>query len=120
MSKFFKKTSPLIILFIGGLILTVGDIFAAEWVRSHGGIFLYVAVMFFYIIGMVFVVASYDKEDIPVATVIIVTFNITILTIVGVLAFNENLTPGKIVGIILGLVSLAFLEFGKKKVFSVK
>jgi len=117
MKKIFSKLSPLVILLIGGVILTVGDIFAAEWVRSEGGIILFASTMFFYIIAMVFLVASYEKEDIPVATVILITFNVIILSIVGIVIFNEELTPGKIIGLVLGLVSLMFLEFGKKDVF---
>lgn len=117
MKRLFNKLSPLIILLIGGVILTVGDIIAAEWVRSEGGIVLFASTMFFYIIAMIFLVASYEKEDIPVATVILITFNVIILSIVGIVIFNEELTPGKIIGLVLGLISLMFLEFGKKDVF---
>ncbi|MFA5087084.1 MAG: hypothetical protein WC470_02165 [Candidatus Paceibacterota bacterium] len=117
MKKLFNKLSPLVTLLIGGIVLTVGDIFAAEWVRSEGGIILFASTMFFYIIAMIFLVASYEKEDIPVATVILITFNVIILSIVGIVIFEEELTREKLIGITLGLVSLMFLEFGKKDVF---
>jgi len=117
MKKRNKKLSPLVILFGGGIILTVGDIFAAQWVRFEGGIYLYLITMLFYIIGMVFLIKSYDKEDIPVASIILVMFNVIILTIVGITVFKEEVTLTKIVGMILGFISLVLLEFGKKRIF---
>jgi multidrug transporter EmrE-like cation transporter len=117
MKKLINRLSPLVILFFGGIFLTIGDMFAAEWVRSEGGSILFLVTMLLYIIAMVFLVTSYEKEDIPVATVILITFNIIILAIVGIMIFEEELTLQKIIGIVLGLISLMFLEFGKKEVF---
>ncbi|MFA6190379.1 MAG: hypothetical protein WC711_02590 [Candidatus Staskawiczbacteria bacterium] len=117
MKKNKKKLSPLIMLLIGGAILTLGDIFATEWVRVSGSLFLYFITMIFYIIAMAILIKSYEGEDIPVASIILVMFNVTILTIVGVLIFGEEVTASKIVGIILGIISLILLEFGKKKIF---
>lgn len=112
-----NKLSPLVVLFFGGIILTIGDIFAATWVRSGGGIFLYFMVILFYILGMVILIFSYEKEDIPVASIILVMFNVTILTVVGIVLFKEEVSVAKIIGIILGLISITFLELGKKKIF---
>jgi len=117
MKKLINKLSPLVILFVGGIILTIGDIFAAQWVRFNGGFLLYFMTMLFYIIGMVILIVSYEKEDIPVASVILVMFNVIILTIVGIMIFKEEITLTKIIGIILGFISLTLLEFGKKKIF---
>ena len=115
--KLSIKFSPLVILFFGGIILTIGDIFAAKWIKLEGGIFLYLITTLFYIIGMVMLISSYDREDIPVASIILVMFNVVLLTIIGVIIFKEHMTATKITGIVLGLISVAFLEFGKKEIF---
>lgn len=104
-------------LFGGGIILTIGDIIATEWVRVEGGLFLYLLTMVFYVIGMAILIKSYEREDIPVASVIMVVFNVIILTIVGVTIFQEEITISKVVGILLGFISLMLLEFGKEKIF---
>lgn len=116
--KFFKRKniSPLIMLFLGGIILTVGDIFAAEWVRI-GGYGLYFTIMLMYLIGMIILVSSYKLEDIAVASTILVLFNVITLTVIGSLWFGEGITLTKIVGLLLGLIAVVLLEMGKKKIF---
>jgi len=109
-----KKLAPLVLLFIGGIILTAGDIVAAEWVRV-GGNYLYVFIMLLYMVGMFFLISSYKAEDIAVASVIMVIFNVVTLTIVGILFFHDGISVTKIVGILLGLIAVVLLELGKKK-----
>jgi multidrug transporter EmrE-like cation transporter len=110
-----KKMSPLILLFIGGIILTIGDIIAAQWIR-FGGNYLYIFVILFYFIGMIFLINSYKNEDIPVASIILVIFNVVILVFAGVFLFGESINLLKILGIVLCFVSIYLLEFGKKKI----
>ena len=114
MMKLFKskKVSPPIMLFGGGIILTFGDVVAAEWVRV-GGSYLYFFVMFMYLIGMMILISSYKLEDIAVASTILVIFNVTTLTIVGSLWFGEGITLTKITGLLLGMVAVVLLEMGK-------
>jgi multidrug transporter EmrE-like cation transporter len=114
MKKYFAKLPPLATLFVGGLILTFGDIVAAQWIR-FGGAYLYLVVLFFYLIGMMFLIASYKTEDIPVASIILVIFNVTILAFVGAFLFGEELTIGKVAGIILCFISIWLLQYGKKR-----
>jgi multidrug transporter EmrE-like cation transporter len=109
-----KKLSPLVLLFIGGIILTVGDVIAARWVHT-GGNYLYIFIMLLYMFGMFFLISSYKSEDIAVASVILVIFNVVILTIAGILFFHEGVSITKIVGILLGLIAVVLLELGKKK-----
>jgi len=115
MIKFFKskKVSPLIMLFMGGIILTVGDVVAAEWVRV-GGNYLYFYIMIMYFIGMMILISSYKLEDIAVASTVLVIFNVAILTVVGALWFGEVVSLTKIVGLLLGMVAVVLLEMGKK------
>lgn len=119
MKKQIKKISPLTLLFIGGLILTAGDIIAAQWIRL-GGNYLYFLVTLFYFTGMVFLVNSYKSEDIPVASIILVIFNVVILIFAGILFFGESINLLKIIGIVLCFISIFLLELGKKKRVLVK
>ena len=114
-----KKLSPVVLLFIGGMILTMGDIIAKEWVHV-GGIYLYSFIMLLYMVGMLFLISSYKSEDIAVASTMLIVFNITTLTLVGVLFFNEGLSIQKIAGISLGLFAVVLLELGKKKSLFIK
>jgi len=114
MNLFFrkKKVSSLVPLFVGGVILTVGDIVAAEWVRI-GGPGLYLWIMMLYMIAMVFLIKSYETKSIATASTILVIFNVSILTVAGALLFNEPITVTKIIGLLLGISAVALIEFGK-------
>ncbi len=107
--------SPFTILLIGGIILTIGDIAAVEWI-SYGGVYRYAMVFIFYLFGMMLLMNSYKSEDIPVAGLIIVVFNVVMLFFIGVFIFGEDVSLKKIVGILLCFVSIFLLEFGKKKI----
>lgn len=117
LEKYFKKISPTVILFIGGLILTAGDIIATEWVR-YGGANLYLPVMLFYLIGMILLVDTYKHKNIATASTILVIFNIVILFFVGIFFFAENVNVQKVVGILLCFLSIYLLEIGKEKTAS--
>lgn len=107
-----KKMSPLALLFVGGIILTIGDIAAAEWVRI-GNHYMYFLVFIFYFLGMILLMNSYKSEDIPVASLVMVIFNVVILFFVGIFMFGEEASLIKIIGIFLCFVSIFLLEFGK-------
>ncbi len=56
---------------------------------------------------------SYKYEDIAVASMLMVIFNILTLTLIGYFFFHENITLYEITGIVLGITSIGFLELGK-------
>ena len=60
---------PLFILFIGGLILTAGDIVMKKWVLSSA-IPTYLLGMVLYIIGLNFLAYSFRFKDIAIASVL--------------------------------------------------
>lgn len=109
-----KKINPRVLLFIGGVILTIGDILAALWIKSgyHG---LYIIIFFLYLISMMILIESYQKVNVPVASTILVIFNVVTLFFAGILFFGESLNAYKVLGILLCFVSLFLLEFGKRK-----
>jgi multidrug transporter EmrE-like cation transporter len=100
----------LILLGIGGLILTIGDIFMKNWVSSSKNIF-YVIGLGIYIIGLNFLAFSFKYKNIAVASVIFVLFNVITLALVSWLYFKEPLNTFQIIGIVLGLGAVILLEF---------
>jgi multidrug transporter EmrE-like cation transporter len=103
---------PLALVFIAGVILTIGDIILKEWVVKSYNTF-YIAGLFLYFISMNLLAQSYKYEDIAVASVAMVIFNVVTLTIVGYFVFHENITVYEVSGIVLGIISITLLEFGK-------
>lgn len=109
-----RNYQSLSILLLGGLILTLGDIVAAHWIRL-GGSGLYMTVFVLYLVGMIFLVKSYKTENIPVASITLVIFNVVILFFAGILFFDESVNFLKVFGIALCFVSIFLLESGKRK-----
>jgi multidrug transporter EmrE-like cation transporter len=101
----------LILLIIGGLILTVGDIVIKKWVQlSVWG--YYALGMVAYIIALNFLAFSFKDKNIAVATMIFTVINVVTLSIFSWGYFKEPLSPIQIFGLALGLVSVAILELG--------
>lgn len=97
----------------GGIILTIGDIVLKKWVTTSYN-FFYILGIFLYFISMNFLAQSYKYEDVAVASMMMIIFNIITLTLVGYFVFKENITVFEIAGIFLGMASIFLLEFGKK------
>ena len=90
----------------------MGDIVLKEWVvKSHST--FYVLGLALYFVSMNLLAQSYKYEDVAVASMVMVIFNIATLTLVGYFFFHENITVYELTGIFLGAISVALLEFGK-------
>jgi multidrug transporter EmrE-like cation transporter len=98
----------ILLLFIGGLSLTVGDLFAGKYIKNKGKM-LYLTVMLFYIIGLTFLIFSYKSTNIAVASVILEVFNVATLTIIGKFLFKETITKYELCGIALGVIAIIIL-----------
>lgn len=104
--------TAIILAVAGGLILTIGDIILKQWVvKSYT--MLYIAGLALYFISMNILAYSYKFEDVAVASMMMIIFNIVTLTLVGYFFFNENITLYEISGIALGIFAVMLLEFGK-------
>lgn len=99
----------LILLFIGGIILTIGDIIMKKWIQTESYSF-YIWGLVIYLAGLNFLAQSFKYKNIAVASVIFVLFNVITLSIVSWLYFKEPLSLYEIVGITLGVISIVFLE----------
>lgn len=100
---------PLVLLFIGGVILTVGDIFMKKWIGSSHA-YWYAAGLILYILGMNFLAQSFRYKNIAVASVIFVIFNVVTLSLFSWLYFKEKISFMEMSGMALGLLSIVILE----------
>lgn len=100
---------PFVLLFIGGSILTIGDIVMKKWVVTNSTI-LFTIGMVIYLVGLMFLAQSFKYKNIAVASTIFIIFNIVTLSFVSWLYFKETLTPFKMIGISLAIISIIFLE----------
>lgn len=107
-----QNSMAIFFVIIGGIILTLGDIVLKKWVTTSYDT-LYVAGILLYLISMNFLAHSYKYEDIAVASMLMVVFNVLTLTAIGYFFFSENITRYELIGIAFGIVSIGFLEFGK-------
>ena len=93
-------------LAIGGLLLTVGDIIFKFWTERPQWP-LYGAGILVYIVGLMCFVQSFKSQNIAVASVLLVVFNVVSLALVSWICFNQKLNPQQMCGI--GLAFGAFL-----------
>ena len=102
----------LIILALGGIILTIGDLFMKKWVVSNSWI-IYISGMIIYIIGLNFLAFTFKFKNIAVASVIFVLFNIITLILFSYFYFKEGLSTYEIAGMVLGILAIILLELGE-------
>ncbi len=103
----------IIILFVSGTILTVGDILLKYWVEkgSTYSSALYVFGIVAYLIGSMLLVESYKHDiNIAVAGILQIMFNTIILVLFTYLFFKEPLTTKQILGILVGMTSIYLLK----------
>ena len=99
----------IVLIFVGGLVLTVGDLIMKRWV-GNGSLSLYFLGLGVYLIGMVFLSQSFRFKNIAVASLMLVLFNIISLLLVSWFIYQEKLSLIQIIGVLLGLISIIILE----------
>jgi len=103
---------PYLILFISGLILTIGDLIFKSWaLKGACYSLIYVFGIIAYLIGSMLLVESYKLDvNIAVAGVIQIIFNTLILVIFTYFYFHEPLTTKQIAGLVLAVISLYLIR----------
>jgi len=103
---------PFIIIFISGLVLTVGDLIFKSWaLKGMGYSLLYVFGILTYLVGSLLLVESYKHDvNIVVAGIVQILLNTIILVAFTYFYFHEPLTVKQIIGIILAVVSLYLIR----------
>ena len=103
----------ILLTLVGGLVLTTGDILMKKWVVINNYYF-FSSGLFIYLIGLCFLAFSFRYENIAVASILLVLFNVISLSLVSYFYFGEKLNLVQIFAIILGLVAVVILEYGGK------
>jgi multidrug transporter EmrE-like cation transporter len=104
------NTFAFLILFGGGILLTIGDIIFKYW-TGHEKPWLYAIGLAFYLAGLIPLIESYKYQNIEVASAVLVLFNIIILTFVGYLYFNEKIGWLEVFGLLAACIAIVCLEF---------
>jgi multidrug transporter EmrE-like cation transporter len=99
----------LILVLIGGLILTVGDVLMKQWSINNSWLTFSIGLLI-WTIGLVFLAFSFKTKNIAVASLIFSLSNVIFLTLLSWLYYKEPLTTYQIIGIFLGSGSIIFLE----------
>ncbi|MBP9855843.1 MAG: hypothetical protein KBC48_00835 [Candidatus Pacebacteria bacterium] len=100
---------PIILLTIGGLILTAGDFMMKKWVITNEW-WVYATGLAIWLIGLNFLALSFKYKNIAVASVIFVLINVISLAIISWLYFGEPLSWWQIGGLTLGVLAIVILE----------
>ncbi|MBX9809723.1 hypothetical protein K2X92_05025 [Candidatus Gracilibacteria bacterium] len=98
-------------LFIGGILLTLGDIALKKWAISDKYMF-YGLGLFLYLIGIIFFSFTLREKNLAIANTILVTVNIISLACVSHFYFEEKLSIVQLGGIILCMIGVIMLELG--------
>jgi hypothetical protein len=103
---------PFVILFVSGLVLTVGDLVFKSWaLKGMAYNFLYFFGVIAYLAGSLLLVESYKYDvNIVVAGIVQILLNTIILMAFTFFYFHEPLTAKQIAGIILAVVSLYLIR----------
>jgi multidrug transporter EmrE-like cation transporter len=79
------------------------------WIDNHLT-YLFVLGIMVYVVGEVIMALSFRYQNIAVASILTVIFNILALSILSYFMFGDKLNLLAIIGIIMGLVSVTILE----------
>ena len=101
-----------ILIGLGSVIVTVGDIVMRKWVATNEWLWYGVGLAF-YFIGLNFLAQSYRHEHIAVSSIIFVLFNIIVLTVASKVFFGDSLSWQRMTGLGLGIAAVAVLTIGK-------
>lgn len=99
-------------VFVGGLILTIGDLLFKKWV-VHGASYvslLYIGGMVLYLVGLFCLVESFKHEHMAVASALFVVVNIVSLSLVSALVYGEYLTTVQALGLVCATIAIVLLE----------
>ena len=99
----------LLLVLLGGLILTVGDIFMKQWTYNNS-LYTFIIGLITWTIGLVFLAFSFKYKNIAVASLIFSLSNVVFLTLFSWLYYKDALTTYQIIGMILSFIALIFLE----------
>jgi len=99
-----------LLIFIAVLLEAFGDVLIKKWAVGDKNLFLIVGVAI-YFIGSIFWIVSLKYEFLSKAISVFTLLNLIVVVLAGVVLFKEELTFLNKLGIALGMVSVALIEF---------
>jgi multidrug transporter EmrE-like cation transporter len=99
----------LLLVLIGGLVLTIGDVFMKQWTFNNS-LLTFAIGLLTWCIGLVFLALSFKYKNIAVASLIFSISNVIFLTLLSWMYYKETLTTYQIIGMLIGIVAVVFLE----------
>lgn len=102
----------ILLIFIAGLLLTVGDLILRSWVDNQDVWRLYVFGVIFYFIALNFLARSYRFENIAIASVIMEVFNIITYLAISYWKFGDTISRLEVAGLLLGIAAITCFELG--------
>ena len=107
-----QKLPVLALLIIGAMCVALGDYLGKSWSLDQRTS-LYVLSLAAYALSAVFYLPTLLKESLVITTVIWSILIILVSIFIGLVLFKETLSPIRVVGVVLGLVSLVILNVAK-------
>ena len=100
----------LLLLVIGGAIITGGDILLKKWATSSNLIFL-LGGLLISVVGLLFLALGLKSKSLAIGNIIFVAVNMIVLVLAQIFYFKETLNSIQLVGIILSVIGVCIIEF---------
>ena len=100
----------LLLLIIGGVVITGGDILLKKWATNSQILFL-LAGLFVSVIGLLFLALGLKSKSLAVGNIIFVAVNMIVLVLAQIFYFKEALSSVQLLGIAIAVVGVCMIEF---------
>jgi len=95
-------------IIMAGAVATCPTFFVKNYIKTSKKINIIVALLCYTILLSLYI-SIYRKTDISKAYISILTIQIILVTLIGILYFKEDITQNKIIGVIAGMTCIYFL-----------
>ena len=102
----------ILLIFVAGILLTIGDFTLRYWVADPGVWRWYVLGVGFYFIALNFLARSYLFENIAIASVVMEIFNIVTYLAISYWKFGDHISRLEMLGVVFGIAAILCFELG--------
>jgi len=100
----------MLLLIIGGAIITGGDILLKKWATNSGILFL-LSGLSISLIGLLFLALGFKSKSLTIGNIIFVAVNMIVLVLAQVFYFKEALSYIQLLGIAISVIGVCIIEF---------
>lgn len=105
----FTKIPVWLLLSLSAGSVIIGDLMGKFWSVNSRPLFYVIALICYFLSG-VFYIPSLMREGLVITSVIWSILSIAGFLFIGLVVFNESLTPLQITGVVLGVIALILLS----------